>query len=110
MEDLHSVERVRKEEDGQHDGQQLPHRLNGSEDEGAVALDSVEDEELPHRRAHGHDADVVADLGVGADEAGDGEDLEVEQQTERREALPIKSRRSSRCHLCGVCVTRYYDY
>ena len=37
------------------------------------------DEELPHRRAHGHDRDVVADLGVGTDEAGDCDDLEVEQ-------------------------------
>jgi hypothetical protein len=45
-----------------------------------------------HRRAHGHDGDVVAYLGVGADEACDGEDLEVEQQTERSEALPREAR------------------
>ena len=76
------------------------YRLNGSEDKGAVALDGVEDEELPHRRTHGHDADVVADLRIGADEAGDGDDLEVEHQTERREALAIEYRRSSRCHMC----------
>ena len=45
-----------------------------------------------HRRAHGHDGDVVADLGVGADEGGDGEDLEVEQQAERGEALSREAR------------------
>jgi hypothetical protein len=39
---------VRKEEDREHDRQQLPHRLDGGEDERAVALDGVEDEELPH--------------------------------------------------------------
>mmetsp|Transcript_3899 Transcript_3899/g.8444 ORF Transcript_3899/g.8444 Transcript_3899/m.8444 type:complete len:237 (-) Transcript_3899:916-1626(-) len=62
---LHVVHGVGEEKDGKYDGEQLPDRLDGGEDERAVLFDGVEDEELPHGRAYGHDQHVVQDQRVG---------------------------------------------
>ena len=54
--------------------------LYGGEDQRAVLLDRVEDEQLADGRADGHDAHVRQDRRVGAEEGDDGHDLERDEQ------------------------------
>ena len=54
--------------------------LYGGEDQRAVLLDRVEDEQLADGRADGHDAHVREDRWVGAEEGDDGHNLERDEQ------------------------------
>mmetsp|Transcript_12628 Transcript_12628/g.39889 ORF Transcript_12628/g.39889 Transcript_12628/m.39889 type:complete len:203 (+) Transcript_12628:89-697(+) len=81
-EQLHRHDLVAELDKGVEDGEQLAHRLDGCEDQRAVRLDGVKDEELTDGGADGHEENVRQYGGVLADEARHVRELPSEAEAE----------------------------